>query len=428
MVENLTDHERYLMEKMTPRHRVLIPQLSPQERQSLSKNIKTAEDLDRIQTDIGSDAEIEKMLFGDSGGKFDDPEWGKLEPLDDNTRKLYEEAALRLDRLNTEAVACQRRSDLTLLSQFNSALLFSGLAGAVRCNEDGLPDSSGRFFRGIELRCIGSVGDHINTITIRPDGVGRYVIHFGPAVADADHGIEVNTHDPFSLIQLAYLVHTDLPRAGYAPELTDGMGPVSLPEPSEVRQAIRKGVDLGLGGEIRLRVMNRTASIEQAFETAVDLARVFYKRFGMETEIFNISRRWPNMFLLRNEQFDDLLSARGPDDRGLVFMTYTLECRRCRRELAGFTRLAAAFPKVKFAMINMNAPHVKFQRKVFGDATGGKPNDFAKSTTATTPFSFVYKWRSTGGLTYKGFVGTAKDEPPPSLEQLKIRIEEYVRE
>ncbi len=122
MVENLTDHERYLMEKMTPRHRVLIPQLSPQERQSLSKNIKTAEDLDRIQTDIGSDAEIEKMLFGDSGGKFDDPEWGKLEPLDDNTRKLYEEAALRLDRLNTEAVACQRRSDLTLRARLGWAL------------------------------------------------------------------------------------------------------------------------------------------------------------------------------------------------------------------------------------------------------------------------------------------------------------------
>ena len=122
--DDLTDHERSLMEKMTPQHRALMAELTPREKKSLSQNVKTPVDIERIQSWIGSDPEIEQMLFWDKGGKFDDPAWQSLQPVDDTTQTLYEKAKEYLGQLKKESVVYQRRSDLTLLSQFIPALLF----------------------------------------------------------------------------------------------------------------------------------------------------------------------------------------------------------------------------------------------------------------------------------------------------------------
>src|SRR5512136_1547363 len=122
-MEEFTAHELALMEKMTPQHKALIPTLSPQERKSMAENVKL-ENIDLIQSWIGTDQEIENLLFWDRGGKFDDPEWQKLKPLDGATAALFDEAKEHFRRLKAKAVDSQRRSDLTLYSQFNDGLLF----------------------------------------------------------------------------------------------------------------------------------------------------------------------------------------------------------------------------------------------------------------------------------------------------------------
>ncbi|MCB2191052.1 MAG: hypothetical protein KQI62_05770 [Deltaproteobacteria bacterium] len=409
-----------------PANRGLPNEFNQHERESFEAYVNQ-ENLAMVQGAIGSDQDIEAILFWDRGGKFDDPVWKELTPLGQASTELMAAATAFYADKRRLAVRNQRRQDLSLGSGFNRDLLFSGLAGAVRCGPDGRPDETGRFLRGVELRLVGSVGVHYNSISIMPLPAGDgYAVQLGTPPEDGAPGQEVNTSDPFSLVQLAYLVHNDLPQAGYQPSLTQSAGDASIPPPSEVRKANRQGRSLGLQGEVRLHVRAEVGSVEQALALAEDMARIIYKRFGMEIEIYKIGRSFPNMFLLRNEQFDQMVRGLGPDDRGLVFMTYTLECRRCRRELAGFTRLARQFPQVKFAMINMNAPHVKFQKRVFGDAVGGDPNQFARSTTATTPFSFIYKWETDRGLSYQGYVATAKDEPPPSLEMLMAKIREFI--
>ena len=54
---------------------------------------------------------------------------------------------------------------LVLLPQFNTGLLFTGLAGAMCCNATGEENREGKFFRGVELRCIGSVQVNIKNET-----------------------------------------------------------------------------------------------------------------------------------------------------------------------------------------------------------------------------------------------------------------------
>ena len=81
--EYFTDHELALMEKMTQQHKALMRKLSTRERKSLEQNVKTPEDIERIQSWIKTDEEIEQILFWDNGGKFDDPKWRSLQPVDD---------------------------------------------------------------------------------------------------------------------------------------------------------------------------------------------------------------------------------------------------------------------------------------------------------------------------------------------------------
>jgi hypothetical protein len=145
--EELTPHELALMEKMTPENQVLMNRLTTAERRSLENNV-TLGNIELVQRSIHSDKEIENTLFWDQGGKFDDPIWKSLKPVDHQTHGLFIHAEERLQILRSKAVEIQRRSDLTLHSQFNSALLFTGLSGAVRCRADGTPEDQGEFYKG----------------------------------------------------------------------------------------------------------------------------------------------------------------------------------------------------------------------------------------------------------------------------------------
>ena len=67
-MKEFTPHEQALMEKMTPQHRALMEKLSPMERRSMEQNV-TVDNLPRIQSWIGTDSDIEQMLFWDRGGE-----------------------------------------------------------------------------------------------------------------------------------------------------------------------------------------------------------------------------------------------------------------------------------------------------------------------------------------------------------------------
>ncbi|MFB0506102.1 MAG: hypothetical protein ACETWT_05175 [Thermodesulfobacteriota bacterium] len=72
-VDDFTPHELELMEKMAPQHKALMPKLTAKEKQSMAQHVNL-DDIDLIQSWIGTDEEIERMLFWDKAGKFDDPE------------------------------------------------------------------------------------------------------------------------------------------------------------------------------------------------------------------------------------------------------------------------------------------------------------------------------------------------------------------
>ena len=232
-----TDHERTLMEKMTPQHRALMEKLTIREKQSLAQNVKTPEDIERIQSWIGSDEEIERVLFWDKGGKYDHPKWQALKPVDETTAELFGLAKKRYEQLKIESVEYQRRSDLTLLSQFIPSLLFTGIGGAVRCHTDGSPNPKGRFFKGIELRCVGSVGEQINSITIFPESVDEFEVHFGSRINDAAEGISVYTGDTHSLLQLAQFLSRTISKTDFQAEVQNQNGETLTLNPKVIRHA-----------------------------------------------------------------------------------------------------------------------------------------------------------------------------------------------
>ena len=90
-----TPLELELMDEMTPQHKALMHKLNKKERQSMAQNVKP-EYVDLIQSWIGTDEEIERMLFWDTGGKYDDPEWHGLKPVDKQTAQLFERADAHL--------------------------------------------------------------------------------------------------------------------------------------------------------------------------------------------------------------------------------------------------------------------------------------------------------------------------------------------
>lgn len=420
-----SDHELALMEMMTPEHRALMDKLSPKERQSMAQHV-TTENIGVIQSWIGTDEEIEKMLFWDRGGKYDDVEWQGLTPLDATTGDLYERAQSRYRELRKEAVECQRRSDLTLYSQFNPGLLFTGLAGAVRCDETGREDGSGSCFKGIEWRCIGSVEENINSITIYPLDSGECEVHFGPRIQDEAQGILVYTGDSHSLLQLAQISEKALPKHGFETAVRNLSGELLSLDPKTVRKAaMGEGPKLEYGDELILYASITVENTDKALEAAENLCHRFYERFGLETECYKIGKKYGNFFIMREENFDAFLPDTPVEEKGLVLLSATLVCRRCRREMDEFRDLAKSNPHIKAVVVNLSSPQFKFYERVFGDMGGGDVDNFRKNAAGVTPFIIVYTADEKGVLQFKEYISTGKAENTPSIRKNLPKFKKY---
>jgi hypothetical protein len=421
-MEEFTAHELALMEKMTPRHKALMSKLTPQERKSMAENVKL-ENVDLIQSWMGTDEEIENLLFWDRGGKFDDPEWRKLKPLDAATAALFDEAREHLSQLKQRAVDSQRRSDLTLYSQFNDGLLFTGLAGAVRCDSAGKRDEKGEYFRGIEWRCIGSVEEDINSITVYPVSSTGYEVHFGSRTNGEGAGILVNTADSYSLLQLVQLSEKVLPQQGFKTKLTNEKGEALALDAKAIRRAAGEGERLSYGDELRLFASARVEGLKKAFDLADQLSFRFYERYGLETEGYKIGKKYGNFFIMRDDNFEQFMPETPVKEKGLILITATLVCRRCRREIKEFRDFARANPNMKSVLVNLASPQSRFYVRVFGDMGGGDANAFRKTAAGVTPFIIVYRADENGVLKYREYISTGKAENTPSLLKSLPRLE-----
>jgi hypothetical protein len=423
-MEDFTPHEIALMEKMTSEHKALMEKLSPQERKSMADNVKL-ENIDLIQSWIGTDKEIEDLLFWDRGGKFDDLEWQRLKPLDGTTAALFEEAREHFARLKAKAVESQRRSDLTLYSQFNDGLLFTGLAGAVRCSSSGKRDDQGDYFKGIEWRCIGSVEEDINSITVYPVSSTEYEVHFGNRMNGEGSGVLVNTADSYSLLQLVQLSEKVLPQQGFATRVTNERGEALTLDARAIRKAAGEGDRLSCGDELRLFASARVVGVKKALELGDRLSFRFYERYGLETEGHKIGRTYRNFFIMRDDNFEQFLPEAPVNERGLILLTATLVCRRCRREIKEFRDFAKANPHMKSVLVNLASPQSKFYERVFGDMGGGDANSFRKTAAGVTPFIIVYSADENGILKYREYISTGKAENTPSLIKNAPRLQGY---
>ena len=424
-VDDFTPHELELMEKMTPQHKALIPRLTAKEKQSMAQHVNL-DNIDLIQSWIGTDEEIERMLFWDKGGKFDDPEWKTLKPVDETTASLYEKTKTHFATLKAEAIENQRQSDLALYSQFNTGLLFTGLAGAVRCDQHGREDDGGKFFKGIEWRCIGSVEENINSITIYPVHSGEFEVHFGPRINDEALGIWIYTGDSHSLLQLAQLSEKILPKHGYDTTVKDQAGKGLILDPKAIREAaMGEAKKVLYGDELNLFASARLNDMDKALEAADNLSRCFYERFGLETECYKIGKKYGNFFIMRDDNFDRFLPTSPVKGKGLVLITATLVCRRCRREIEEFRDLAKLYPHVTFALVNLNSPQFKFYERVFGDMAGGDPDNFRKTAVGVTPFIIIYTADENGVLKFAEYRSTEKAENTPSIRECIPLFDKY---
>jgi hypothetical protein len=420
------EHELALIAKMTPQHRALMEKLTKREKQSLAQNVKSPEDIEHIQSWIGSDAEIERLLFWDKGGKYDYPEWRVLKPVDETTAELFDFAKKRYEQLKLESVEYQRRSDLTLLSQFIPSLLFTGITGAVRCDSDGSPNLKGQFFKGIELRCVGSVGEQINAITIFPESPNEFEVHFGGRINDAAEGISVYTGDSHSLLQLAQFLSRTVAKTDFQAEVKNQNGETLTLDPKLIRHAAIEGKPLEYEKELQLYCGVRTQRKDRAMDRAMELQRGFYERFGLEVECAKIGKTYPNFHIMRDDNFGDFLPDIPVQTDGLVMLTATLVCRRCRRELRDFLEMARTFPNITFALVNLSSPQFKFYERVFGDMGGGDVENFRKTAAGVTPFVIIYAPDDKGVLRYVTYLSTAKTENPPSKEAAFAAIRQHL--
>ena len=424
--DGFSPHELALMEKMTPQHKALMGKLTPSEKRSMAQHV-TLENIEKIQSWIGTNEEIEKMLFWDKGGKFDDPKWQALKPVDDRTAELFNMAKNHYEALRIEAVESQRRSDLTLYSQFNTGLLYTGLAGALRCDEKGEPDDRGDFFKGIEWRCVGSVEEFINSITIFPLNSGDWEVHFGSRINDRAQGIWVYAGDSHSLLQVAQLSEKVLPKHGYETRVEDPKGnPLEL-DPRAIRRAVMgDGEKVRYDRELKLFTSAKAKNAEEALELSDTLSRRFYERFGLETECYKIGKKYGNFFIMREDNFDEFLPETPINDKGLVLLTATLVCRRCRREMDEFRDLAKYHPHIKAVLVNLSSPQFKFYERVFGDMGNGDPDNFRKTAAGVTPFIIIYAADENGILRFAEYVSTGKAENTPSVRESTHILDKYL--
>jgi hypothetical protein len=321
-------------------------------------------------------------------------------------------------------VEIQRRSDLTLLSQFIPTLIFSGIAGAIRCNKDGKPDNKGGFFKGVEFRCIGSVEDQINSLSIFPLENGEYSVHFGNKYIEKP-GIDVYTGDTFSLYQLAQFASKIFEKNGFKTVVKSKDGKSIDLDPRELRGAVADGKKLEHDLEHRIKCEVRVKGVDAAIEKAIELQRSFYQRFGLEVESYKIGKKYGNFYIMREDTFDTYFSKDTSPKKGLVMLTATLVCRRCRRELQDFRDMAKSFPDVTFALVNLSSPQFKFYEKVFGDMSGGDVDNFRKTATGVTPFVIIYTPDGAGVLTYREYLSTSKADSPPDRDLTFSTLKKY---
>jgi hypothetical protein len=428
-MNELTDHEKALLEVISPQHQELMYKLSPAERRSLAQHV-TVENVKKIESWIGTDEEIENMLFWDKGGKYDDPEWQALKPFDSMTAELYEAAKKHYAGLRKEAVESQRRSDLTLYSQFNSGLLYTGLAGAIRCNERGEEDPPGGFFKGIEFRAIGSVEEYVNPITLYPLDNGEIEIHFGARKSDRPEGIWVFTGDSHSLLQLVMLHNKVLPKKGFEARVETPEGKVLTFDEREIRRSAMaegKVERISFGSELKLFASKRASTVDEALEVSDALSTRFYERFGLETESYKIGKKYGNFFIMRDENFHEFMPETPVEDDGLVLLTATLVCRRCRRELNEFRDLAKYYPHIKAVLVNLSSPQFSFYDRVFADMGGGDPDEFRKNAAGVTPFIIIYAPNEEGILTLAEYVATGKSDNTPSVIEAMPILDKYFK-
>jgi len=427
-MEKFTDHELTLMEHMTPQHRALMDKLTAKERRSLEQNV-TVDNIKVIQSWIGTDRDIEEMLFWDKGGKYDDPAWRELTPVDDATAELHEAAQAHYAGLRKQAVESQRRSDLTLYSQFNHGLLYTGLAGAVRCDRGGSEDPGGGFYKGVEWRAVGSVEEFTNPITIYPVEDG-FEVHLGARKDGRPEGMWVFTGDSHSLLQLVMLHDKVLPKEGFETRVETSDGRTLEFDARAIRRSAMAEGDverITFGPELKLFASMLVATVQEALDAADRLSRRFYERFGLETECYKIGKKYGNFFIMRDENFKNFIPDTPVDDDGLVLLTATLVCRRCRRELNEFRDLAKHYPHVKSVLVNLSSPQFTFYDRVFADMGGGDPDEFRKNAAGVTPFIIIYAPNGDGVLTLAEYIATGKAENTPSVIKAMPTLDKYFK-
>lgn len=406
MIE-FSEHEKALMQIMSEQNKAYMSQLNDGERKSMEKYV-TVENLAEVEDMIGTDQQMEDLLFWDKGQKFNDKDRQQLTPAGPKDSELMEYAKQKYLELKKLAVEVQRKSDLTLFSQFNEGLLFTGVAPAVKVDENS--------FTGVELRLIGSALDNYNSITIIPEEDG-YKVHLGANVNGIAQGVIVNGSDAFTLIQLAVLVNKDMAKADLECSLQDMDGNDVAYEAKTIRRAAKKGEAIDLPSQMKLFCEQVVATKEEAFALASKISRISNERFGIEAEVFNIGRQYGNFSLARQEDFQEFMqSTKKSGKNGIVFFTATLVCRRCRREVEGFAELSHKYPNVQFALVNLNAPHSKFHDRVYGDIAGGDADKFVSVAQGVTPFTVIYTPNANGELEYREYFATGKTEPVPTLE------------
>ena len=413
-MSELSPQEAAIFDQLTDQHKALLGKLNKMERGSLAKYV-TPENIDTIQSWIGNDQEIEQMLFWDQGGKYDDAAWQVLKPFDQPTADLYDRAISRYAELKVEAVESQRRSDITLYSQFNTGLLFTGLAGAVRCGVDGKADGQGGCYKGIEWRLIGSIEDEVNSLTIWPVEEG-FEVHLGSRKDGLAQGICVYTGDVHSLLMLAQLAAKVLPKSGFDTKVIDLDGNEVELNPRAIRAAaMGDGAPVDFGRELMLYASAKADDAGEALKLSEVLACRIYERFGLEIEAHKIGRLYGNFFIMREDNFETFLPQGPTDKKALILLTATLVCRRCRRELEEFRDAARDYPQAEFVLVNLSSPQFKFYERVFGDMGGGDADEFRKNAAGVTPFIIVYTADEEGVLRFDKYIATAKEEGSPSL-------------
>jgi hypothetical protein len=411
-----TDHEKAIIENMSEANRPLMDEINEADRGSLEKNV-TPESIKKIEGWMGSDQEIEDMLFWLKGGKYDDPAFKNLKPVDEVNKELMEKAEAHYVELRKKAVKKQKIADITLRSSFNDGLLFTGLAGSVRCSQEGSPDEGGEFFKGIEFRVIGSIDDLVSKLSIAPVDGGKFVVALGAIEDSKPTGMPVYTGDSHSALQLAQLIKRNFKKLEVQSEVKNEQGAAVEVDPKVIRKAAAAGQDIGLGKQVILHASKQTDSIDDALAAADAIIAAYYDRFGLEVDCWNIGNKFGNFYLLRDDNFEKYIGPQKLNDgRGFIMLTATLVCRRCRREIQGFYNMAKNFPNLNFALVQLNSPQFKFYERVFGDMGGGDPDEFRKNAAGVTPFIIVYKPNSEGVLEYAEYYGTEKDDFTPEYE------------